>query len=347
MTKELLNTLFVMTENALVRLDGESAVVEVDREKRLQVPMHHLGGIVLFGTAHITAPAMARCAEDGRSVTFLDYGGRFKARVEGPMSGNVLLRLAQFSVATDGSKALPLVRNLVAGKVRNQRHNLLRAARDTKQEEPATRLRTAAEALADHLRSLPEMADIEQVRGVEGVAASVYFEAFGDMIRVSPEDFSFRNRSRRPPRDRTNALLSFLYSMLTNDCRGALEGVGLDPQIGFLHVPRPGRPSLALDLVEEFRPVLADRLALTLINRKQIRPNHFEERDGDSVLLSDEGRRLVVAAFQDRKKESVNHPFLKESAPLGLIPHLQARLLARHLRGDLEHYPPFLMESSR
>ena len=347
MTKELLNTLFVMTENALVRLDGESAVVEVDREKRLQVPMHHLGGIVLFGTAHITAPAMMRCAEDGRSVSFMDFGGRFKARVEGPASGNVLLRLAQFEIATQTTRALPLVRNLVAGKIRNQRFNLMRAARDVRDETSAGRLRAAAESLMAHIQSLPESGEIDTVRGVEGIAAAVYFDAFADMIRVASDDFSFRNRSRRPPRDRMNALLSFLYAMLTNDCRGALEGVGLDPQVGILHVPRPGRPGLALDLVEEFRPAFADRLALALVNRKQIRPEHFEDRDGGSVLLSDSGRRSVVAAYQERRKELVSHPFLKEKVPVGLVPHLQARLLARHLRGDLEHYPPFLQEASR
>lgn len=343
MTRELLNTLFVLTEEALVRLDGETLKVEVDGEKRLQVPIHHLGSVMLFGTASITRQAIARCAEEGRAVNFMDFAGRFKARVEGPASGNVLLRLAQFAAYADPLRTAHISRCVVAGKLRNQRENLLRSARDTKDSDGAAALRTAAEEIANLVRGLPLQEDIDAIRGAEGQGSALYFEQFGRMLTVPTVDFSFATRTRRPPRDRVNALLSFLYALLTADCRASCEGVGLDPQIGFLHAPRPGRPALALDILEEFRPVLGDRLALTLINRRQIRPEHFEERDGGSVLLNEPGRKAVLAAYQERKKEEVVHPLLKDKAPLGLLPHLQARLLARHLRGDLDHYPPFLV----
>lgn len=346
MTRELLNTLFVSTEGAYVRLDGDALKIEADGKKLLQVPLHHLGSVVLFGSANISAQALQRCAQDGRAVNFLDHGGRFKARVVGPVCGNVLLRQAQYEAHRDVSgRAVEIARAVVAGKIRNLRANIARSARDTRNDEDAAAaLRACLEALAKLLLSLPEQATVDAVRGIEGQASALYFEVFGALLTVPAEEFSFRLRSRRPPRDRVNALLSFLYALLSADCVAACEGVGLDPQFGFLHALRPGRPSLALDLMEEFRPCLADRLALTLINRRQVRAaEHFETRDGagDSVLLSDSGRKIVLAAYQERKKEEVIHPLLKDKAPLGLLPHLQARLLARHLRGDLAAYIPF------
>lgn len=342
MTRELLNTLFVLTENAVVSLEGEALTVRVEKEKRLSVPLHHLGSVMLFGTAHITGPALARCAKDARAVNFMDFAGRFQARVEGPESGNVLLRLAQFSSYTDPLRTAQIARCVVAGKIRNQRQNLLRSGRDTKKEAEKTALVTAAEAMGRLVPMLLEQPDTDAIRGIEGQASALYFDVFDAMLTAPSTEFAFTTRSRRPPRDRVNALLSFLYALLTSDCVAACEGVGLDPQVGFLHTPRPGRASLALDLMEEFRPVLAERLALTLINRRQLRVEHFEDFEGGSVLLNETGRKLVLTAYQERKKEEIEHPFLKDKAPLGLLPHLQARLLARHLRGDLDHYPPFL-----
>ncbi len=344
MTRELLNTLFVMTPDAYVRLDHDALKVEAGGAKLAQVPLHHLGSVMLFGNAMISAQAMHRCAQEGRAVNLMDYGGRFKARVVGPMCGNVLLRQAQYEAFREDARAAGIARAIVAGKIKNSHQSVMRAARETKSEEDAVALRACGTRLGALLESLPLQQTADNVRGVEGQGAALYFEVFGLMIVSAPEEFSFRLRTRRPPRDRVNALLSFLYALLTADCTAACEGVGLDPQFGFLHALRPGRPALALDLMEEFRPLLADRLALTLINRKQVRPEHFEAREGagESVLLTEAGRKIVLGAYQSRKQEEVPHPLLKEKAPLGLLPHLQARLLARHLRGDLESYLPFL-----
>ena len=345
MTRELLNTLFVMTPDAYVRLDHDTLRVEAGGAKLAQVPLHHLGSLMLFGNAMISPQAMHRCAEEGRAINLMDYAGRFKARVVGPTCGNVLLRQAQYEAHRDEARAVEIARAIVAGKIKNTYQAVMRAARETKSAEDALALRECGGALRALLESLPQQKTTDNVRGVEGQAAALYFETFGAMISVPAEEFSFRLRTRRPPRDRVNALLSFLYALLTADCTAACEGVGLDPQFGFLHVLRPGRPSLALDLMEEFRSCLTDRLALTLINRKQIRPEHFEEREaaGESVLLTEAGRKIVLSAYQERKKEEVPHPLLKEKAPFGLLPHLQARLLARHLRGDLDSYIPFLV----
>jgi CRISPR-associated protein Cas1 len=342
MTRELLNTLYVMTPAAFVRLDHDTLKVEADGAKLFQVPLHHLGAIVLFGSAMMSSQAICRCAEEGRSVVLLDFSGRFKARVSGPVCGNVLLRKAQYDAHVSEEKTYCIARAIVAGKVRNSRHTVRRASRDCGDAEKRSRLRACGEALGNLLTMLPDMVDVEAVRGIEGQAAALYFEVIGDMLNVPTDEFSFKLRTRRPPRDRVNALMSFVYSLLTNDCTAACEGVGLDPQFGYLHCLRPGRPSLALDLMEEFRSYLADRLVLTLINRRQIRPGDFEDHPGDSVTLTDVGRKAVLDAYQKRKQEEVPHPLLKENAPLGLLPHLQARLLARHLRGDLTEYIPFL-----
>lgn len=345
MTRELLNTLFVLTENAIVGLDGEALSIRVEDGPKRTIPRHHLGSIMLFGTAHITGPVLSQCAKEGRAVNFMDFAGRFRARVEGPESGNILLRLAQFSAYTDPLRSAMIARCVVAGKIRNQRQNLMRSARDSKKDEDKTYLQAGTDALGRLVPMLPEQPDVDSIRGIEGQASSLYFDVFDRMLTVAPADFAFTTRSRRPPRDRVNALLSFLYALLTADCVAACEGVGLDPQLGYLHVPRPGRPSLALDLMEEFRPVLAERLAITLINRRQLKVEHFEDFEGGAVLLNEVGRKIVLTAYQERKKEEIEHPFLKDKAPLGLLPHLQARLLARHLRGDLDHYPPFLTAS--
>lgn len=348
MTRELLNTLFVLTPHAFVRLHGEAVKVTADGATHLTVPLHHLGALYFFGTASASLPLLARCAADGRAVSSFDDRGRFQFRIVGPVCGNVLLRQAQYEAHRSEVLATAIARAFVAGKIRNARQILVRLARDSKNELTAQRLRQMGDVLAQLLVSLPEQPNCDGVRGVEGQAAAVWFAVLPDLITGPSSDFSFVTRTRRPPRDRVNALLSFLYALLTAECESACEGVGLDPQFGFLHVVRPGRPALALDLMEEFRPVLCDRLALNLINRRQIRPEHFEERlpcadvaEG-AVLLNEAGRKLVLGAYNERKNEETIHPFLKDKTPLGLLPHLQARLLARHLRGDLPDYVPYL-----
>jgi len=343
MSRELLNTLFIMTPGAFARLDGDAVRVEADGQRLLETPLLHLGSLVLFGGTSLSPPLLMRCAEEGRTVTFLDFAGRFKARVVGPTSGNVLLRKAQYDAQTDPQRAAAIARPIVAGKIKNARHVLLRAAREGGSPEDRGRLQQGAATLADLLRRLPEVATLDEIRGVEGQAAACYFGVFGCLITREKSAFAFHARTRRPPRDRVNALLSFIYALLTTDCVSAVEGVGLDPQFGFLHALRPGRPALALDLMEEFRASIADRLALTLINKRQIQPAHFEECPGGSVLLTAAGRKTVLTAYQSRKQEEVTHPFLKTGTPLGLVPHLQARLLARHLRGDLPAYLPYVM----
>jgi CRISPR-associated protein Cas1 len=285
-----------------------------------------------------------RCADDGRSIVLLDQTGRFKARVEGPVQGNVLLRQAQHMALLDTPKALLIARNIVAGKIQNSRQVLLRAAREADAQEDQARLIGEAERLARSLTQLEQTQSIAEVRGYEGEAARAYFHVFTRMVRKDRETFAFHERSRRPPLDRMNALLSFLYTLLRSDCTAAAESVGLDPQVGYLHVLRPGRPALALDLMEDLRPILADRLALTLINRNQIHKTDFVERAGGAILLSDQARREVLMAYQRRKQEEVTHKVAGKKIPLGLVPSIQARLLARHLRGDLPEYLPFLLK---
>lgn len=341
MSRELLNTLFVMTQGAYVHQEGETAKVESEGRTLLQTPLHHLGGIVTFGNVMMSPHLMHKCASEGRTITFLSMTGRFLARVVGPVSGNVLLREAQYRAHADPGQCARIARSIVAGKIHNLRSVLLRGARETTDARTKADLGEVAQWLSGYLGKLSTSEDIDEIRGFEGQASADYFGAFDSMILAQRTDFRFGSRSRRPPRDRINALLSFLYAMLHNDCIAAAEGVGLDPQFGYLHALRSGRPALALDLMEEFRPVLADRLALTLVNRQQIKPDHFDIRPGQSVLLNEDGRKLVVASYQKRKQMEVSHPLLKARTPLGLVPHLQARILARHLRGDLRDYFPY------
>jgi CRISPR-associated protein Cas1 len=341
--RRLLNTLYATTEGASLRKDGDNLVAEVEGQERARVPFHLLSSVVAFGPVYISPPLIGACALAGITLVLLDRAGRFEARVEGPVSGNVLLRRAQYRAA-DRPEAI--VRSFVIGKVANQRSVLMRALRDHGGDyapEDRGAIIAATERLAQILRRL-EFGDLplDGLRGAEGEAANLYFGVFDHLIRGPEPAFRWRGRSRRPPLDPINALLSFLYTLLTNDCRSAAEAVGLDPAVGFLHRDRPGRPSLALDLMEELRPVLADRLALSLINRRQLQPSDFESREGGAVLLAETGRRTVLTAWQERKKEERLHPFLEEKAPLGLVPYLQAQMLARHLRGDLDVYPPWL-----
>jgi CRISP-associated protein Cas1 len=339
----LLNTLYVTTPESRLRLDNDTLRVELEEETRLRVPLHHLTSVVCFGHVAVSLPLMHRLAEGGIALVLLDTNGRFKARLEGPMAGNVLLRQAQHRAQGDSVFSCELARRIVAGKLKNQRHVLLRGARDSKSTEDAAVLTRAAQDLAASLRALPTAASMDAIRGVEGEAARNYFAATAQLVRADERAvFTMDGRSRRPPRDRMNSLLSFLYAMLMNDCRSACEAAGLDPQIGFLHTVRPGRASLALDLMEEFRP-LADRVALTLVNRQQVRANEFDVREGGAVQLSDGARKTVLVAYQERKQEALAHPLLAEPVPLGLVPLVQARLLARHLRGDALEYVPFAL----
>jgi CRISPR-associated protein Cas1 len=341
-TRELLNTLFVMTPGSYVRLETDTVCVEADGALLVRAPLHHLGGIVVFGANMVTPPLLMRCAEEGRCVTFLDHNGRFRARMVGHTTGNVLLRDAQQAALRKMERASGIARAMVAGKMHNERAALLRAARETRNEESADALRRGADQIGLGLVGLPEAETLDAIRGCEGQSANVYFDLFDHMILAQRTHFGFGGRSRRPPRDRVNALISFLYALLSNDCTAALEGVGLDPQFGYLHVIRPGRPALALDLMEEFRTPMCDRLALGLINRREIGPDAFEERTGGAVMLNEKGRKQVIVAYQKRKQTEVEHPLLKQEAPLGLFPHLQARVLARHLRGDIPAYVPFV-----
>ena len=341
--KQILNTLYVMTQGAYICLDHETVKVEVEGKVQMQVPLHHLGAIVTFGNVMMSPFIMARCADDGRAVVILDRNGRFKCRVIGKTTGNVLLRQAQYEAVRDKEKSAIIARNMVAGKVKNARQVLMRAAREVDSSSEEAELRTAADVHSNALFHLKDEIDLDRIRGREGESAAAYFSVFDKMVKEADrEHFRMNGRNRRPPLDPMNALLSFLYTLVLNDCVSAVEGVGLDSQMGFLHVLRPGRPSLALDLMEEFRAVLADRLALTLINRKQISAKLFEPRPGGAVYLNDDGRKAVVVAYQKRKQEEFLHPILNEKIPVGLIPHVQARLLARHLRGDLEAYTPVL-----
>ena len=341
MSRELLNTLFVLTQGAYVHLEGETAKVEMDGKTLLQTPLHHLGGIVTFGNIMMSPFLMHKCASEGRAVSFLSMNGRFLARVVGPVSGNALLREAQYQAYSDNQMRTRMARSIVAGKIQNMRAVVLRAAREATDPDKKADLGRTAEALSGYLPKLRESSSVDEAMGFEGVATADYFGVFDHMILSQRTDFKFGARNRRPPRDRMNCLLSFLYALLLGDCTAAVEGVGLDPQFGFLHALRSGKPALSLDMMEEFRPVLADRLALNLVNRKQIRAEHMEIRPGGSVMLTDEGRKILLTAYQKRKQIEVNHPLLKTKTPFGLVPHLQARILARHLRGDMREYFPY------
>jgi CRISP-associated protein Cas1 len=336
--RRLLNTLYVTTQGAYLRKESETVVVEVEREIRLRLPLLNLGGIVCFGNVLCSPFLLGACAEAGVAVSFLTENGRHLADIVGAPSGNVLLRRAQYRRADDLSASTELARAFVAGKIVNARHVLRRAARESASDAPM--IETAADTLGHRLRALAGARDLDTVRGIEGSSASEYFGVFGALVTRQREDFPFGDRNRRPPLDRLNALLSYLYTLLRFDVAGALTAHGLDPAVGFLHRDRPGRDSLALDVMEELRAPFADRLALSLVNRQQVRAQHFRAEENGAVLLTDDGRKEVLTAWQKRKQEEIEHPFLEEKIAIGLLPHAQALLLARHLRGDLDAYPP-------
>ena len=339
--KKLGNVLYVTTPEAYLSLEGETVVVKKEEGKALKLPLHNLEAIVCFNYPGVSPALMGACAERGIGLTFLRPSGRFLARVVGPVKGNLLLRKKQYQVAADEATRLPIAVSCVLAKIANSRVVVERALRDHPMLVDTQALRETSAFLKATLPAVRDADSLETLRGLEGSAAKQYFRVFGKLVLKQKEDFPFQERNRRPPRDNLNALLSFLYSLLTYEVASALEGVGLDPQVGFLHADRPGRPSLALDLMEELRPMLADRLALTLINRRQIKGSGFTRKESGGVLMDDATRKKVITAWQERKREQIMHPFLKERIPIGLLPHVQAQLLARHLRGDLDAYPPF------
>jgi CRISP-associated protein Cas1 len=341
--KEILNTLYVQTQGTYLQLDHETLKVKMEEQTR-QVPLHHLGGIVAFGNVLLSPFLIHRCGLDGRSIVWLTEHGRFQGRLAGPTTGNVLLRRSQHEVSTNVAQSLEITRNIIGGKLQNTRNVLMRAAREAKDGGDEAKLRSAGQVHAEAIAQAQKATDIEQLRGVEGFAAREYFGAFAAMVRLNRDGFAFAGRSKRPPKDGINALLSFAYTLLANECVAACEGVGLDPQMGFAHTLRPGRPSLALDLMEELRSVVADRLVLNLVNRGQVKPEHFELRPGGGVLMQDDMRKEFLVAYQKRKQEEVLHPVLNTKVPIGLLCHVQARLLARYLRGDVHHYAPFILK---
>ena len=336
------NTLYVQTAGAYLHKDGETVRVEVERETRLTVPLHHLEGIVCFGRVSMSPPLMAECCERDIGVSWMTDAGRFMCRVIGAESGNVLLRRQQYRLADTEASALQIAKSIVAAKIQNSRTVLLRGAREATDSQEEATLRRAVDRLECSIQALPQAESLNVVRGCEGEAARVYFESFNCLLKQQREHFLMTERSRRPPKDPVNALLSFVYSVLTHDMSAALSTVGLDPAVGFLHVDRPGRLSLALDLLEEFRAVIADRLVISLINLKQVQPDGFTTQPTGAVMMSDTTRRTVLAALVQRKKEELMHPLLDAKVPIGLLPLLQARLLARHIRGELPAYPAFV-----
>jgi CRISP-associated protein Cas1 len=340
--RQFLNSLYVTTQGAWLTCDGQSIDVRVDKESKMRVPIQTLSSIVCFGQVSCSPFLLGLCAEHGVKVAFLTEHGRFLARVEGPVSGNVLLRRHQYRWADLPERASSVTFSIVLAKLANCRSVLLRGARDSAPGDSAEALERAAKRMAQLAGELKLTLPVAELRGYEGEAARTYFSAFDHLIIGDKESFFFRNRSRRPPLDNVNALLSFVYTLLTHDTAAALETVGLDPAAGFLHVERPGRPSLALDLVEELRPVIADRLVLTLINRRQVAAEGFQHLETGGVIMTDATRKDVLVAYQKRKQEEMVHPFLQEKIPFGMVPFVQATLLARHLRGDLESYPSFL-----
>jgi CRISPR-associated protein Cas1 len=341
--RRLLNTLYVSTQGTYLSRESETIHVRVEQETRMRVPIQQLSSVVCMGNVAFSSGFLALCAENGVSVCCLSEHGQFQARMEGPVRGNVLLRRQQYRAADDPDVSAGIVRAILAAKVANARNVLLRAAREHPMAEEREKLTEAAIRLASTLRALTidPQPDVDALRGLEGDAARAYFAVFNSLILAQKDDFAFTQRSRRPPMDNLNALLSFLYTLLTHEATGALESVGLDPAVGFLHTDRPGRPGLALDVAEEFRAPMSDRVALSLINRRQIRGVHFEHTASGAVTLRDVGRREVIQAWQERKREELQHPYLVEQCPWGLLPYCQALLLARHLRGDLNAYPAF------
>ena len=342
--KKLGNVLYVTIPEAFLSLEGETIIVEVEEKPKTRLPLLNLDAIVCFNWTGISPKLMGACVERKINLSFLTPYGKFLANVSGNIRGNVLLRRKQFSLAESEENSLAISRNIVYAKIYNQRKVVERTIRDHSLVVDQAKLRDVSEKIKQSIQSTKNAKDTEELIAIEGYVAKQYFSAFNEMILQQKDEFAMNGRNRRPPLDRMNALLSFLYVLLANETKSALEAVGLDPYVGFMHKDRPGRPSLALDIMEEFRPLLCDRLALNLVNRRQISPSGFLIKESEAVLMDDETRKQVLTAWQERKKQEIVHPYLKEKIPYGLLPHAQSLLLSRHIRGDLPEYPPFFME---
>lgn len=340
--KKLLNTLYVTSENSYLALDGENIVIYEEQEKRGRLPLHNLEGIVSFGYRGTSPALMGACADRNISLCYVTPQGRFLARVTGKVRGNVLLRKQQYESSQDNAISLEIAKNCIVGKVYNARWVLERAVRDHPLQVDVEKMKNASQQLKNSLIQIQSSESKEQLRGYEGEAASVYFGVFDELILQQKKEFFFHGRSKRPPMDNVNAMLSFTYTLLTNNIVSALECVGLDSCVGYLHTERPGRASLALDLIEELRPVLADRFVLSLINKKIVTGKNFTKKENGAVLMDDEIRKKFLTEWQKKKKETITHPYLNEKIEWGMIPYVQSMLLARYLRRDLDSYPVFL-----
>lgn len=340
--KKLMNTLYITSEDSYLSLDGENIVIYEDKEEKGRLPLHNLEGIVSFGYRGTSPALMGACAERNISLCYLTPQGKFLARVTGKVKGNVILRKQQYASSLDEQFGLEIARNCILGKVHNSRWILERAIRDHSMQIDTEKVKSASELLKQSIEMIRNAKTKDSIRGYEGEAASIYFGVFDELILQQKKDFSFSGRSKRPPMDKVNALLSFVYKLLTNSITSALETVGLDPYVGYLHTDRPGRASLSLDLIEELRAVLADRFVLTLINKKMISGRNFTVKENGAVLMDDELRKRILVEWQNKKKEEITHPFLNEKIEWGMVPFVQAMLLARYLRGDLDGYPVFL-----
>lgn len=339
--KKLLNTLYVTTPESYLTKDGTNVVVSVKQQEVFRIPIINIEQIVTFGYMGASPGLMKLCADNGVALTFLSPQGRYIGRFQGPVKGNVLLRKRQYELASQEDFAIGVSRLFIAGKIRNYRYVLRRFIRDYGEDEDVAAM---ARLLDDRKRQVLLTTDFNQLRGLEGDAANAYFSVFSRLILNQKQYFTFTGRNRRPPRDAVNAMLSFVYTLLANDVAAALESVGLDPYVGFLHTLRPGRQSLALDVMEEFRAYLGDRTVLSLINRGQIQPGDFIQQGDEAITLTDKGRKILLTAWQNRKRELILHPFLEEKVPIGLLPFVQCQLLARLVRGDIDDYPVFLIK---
>lgn len=340
--RKLLNTLYVTTPDSYLSLDGENIVVLKEENTKVRVPLHNLEGVVAFGYTGASPALMGKCAEENIALTFLTAHGRFLARVSGKTKGNVILRREQYRIADEEMKSLAIAKNCILGKIYNCRQVIDRAVRDHAARIDTGKLKSISLQLSDSLDNVKNSESLDSLRGYEGEAASRYFSVFDELILQQKDEFVFNGRNKRPPLDNMNAMLSFVYTLLTHDTASALETVGLDSYVGFLHTDRPGRVSLALDLMEELRPFFADRFVISLVNKRVINGKGFEKQESGAVFMTNETRREILRHWQERKQEKIKHPFLNETIEWGLVPHVQAMLLARYIRGDLDGYPPFM-----
>lgn len=339
--KHLLNTLYITSGNRYLSLDGENVVVLEEQKEIGRIPLHNLQAIVTFGYTGASPALMGACVQRNIELSFMSGNGRFLGRVTGEVKGNVALRKQQYRLSDNKVESIKIARNFILGKVYNSRWILERAARDYAMRLDADNIRKKTAFLFQGMEKIRNCETADELLGLEGEAASVYFSVFDQLILQQKEAFFFHGRNKRPPLDNVNAMLSFGYSLLAGMCGAALEAVGLDPYVGFYHTDRPGRISLALDLMEEFRGVMVDRFVLTLINKRIMKPEDFIKKENGAVILTDSGRKTFLSTWQSKKQESIRHPFLEEKIEWGMVPYVQSMLLARYLRGDLDEYPPF------